>query len=67
MIGLVFNTDNKAQLIHYQPEKVDSDRFDKLVEQLPEKDQTKSDMRAELYQDTDGSLFWQYSVIEEEV
>jgi hypothetical protein len=64
MIGLVFDDQNRTQLIHYLPEDVDNE-FDLLVENLPEKDPTKSDMRADLHRDESNNLFWEYSVVKE--
>lgn len=65
MIGINFHktNENKVRLIHYKPETVDNE-FDLLVESLPEKDPTKSDMRADLYRDENDNLFWEYNIIE---
>jgi hypothetical protein len=59
MIGLNFNENNKSVFKHYKPEKVD-ENFDMLVEKLPEKDETKSDMIAKLHRDINNTLYWEY-------
>lgn len=59
MIGLNFNEEGKEIYRHTFPEETE-EIFDMLVESLPTKDETKSDMIAKLYKDESDNLYWEY-------
>ncbi|MFW6002208.1 MAG: hypothetical protein ACOCQD_02625 [archaeon] len=59
MIGINFNEDNMAQLIHGKPEETDIN-FDIVIDSLPPKDESKSDTIEKLYKDSDDNLYWKY-------